>query len=315
MGQVRCRVRWIAGAAWFSAVAVHAAPPRAAPNRELTLQVDATALSLGDRPQAMLVSGDGPVRSVPLRDDGQAPDLVAGDGRYAGSASSVPAGLSELRIEGKDGVWNGLAEGLSPDQGRLTWMVELDAEGGLQVTPREPPPPPGPPGGAAPPDGGPPDPPPRVTSPTQLLPGTLLWALAFLGGGLGLGLGIWRYGRGSVRRSQLLDLPHEAIPSRTVEPHALGGLVEGALADHRWVVVGPVPEAMAHVVHYRCADSRPVPEELVAAVEDLAVRDGGPVALLVTDAEQLGRAGRRKPREDLERWVDDRFPLVWLGTD
>jgi len=144
--------------------------------------------------------------------------------------------------------------------------------------------------------------------PSSFAPGLALWAVLFALLGTGLALVPSWLGRRN-RGPATLDPPP---PPGTVAPISLaaddvGSALAGPLADHRVVVLGPVPEGSRGLI--LCREPAPLPDELVAAVEGVAAAEGPRPALLVTDASLLDRPGRRPPLEALADAVAGRFPL------
>ena len=75
----------------------------------LVIVVSAPAdLVQGDQLVATVTGGEGPTASFTLRDDGAGPDLVAGDGVYAGQAADFPRGSTVIALSGTEGqaLWS-----------------------------------------------------------------------------------------------------------------------------------------------------------------------------------------------------------------
>ena len=276
-----------------------------------------------------LRGSSGTVRKVSPADNGVRPDVSAGDRIYTAPVPSFPDLIANYEIRSGDNKWTGKF-GLDPKDVKATMVVKL-ARGGksdplteeqarrlikpMRVvakpsaghrSPRGERPK-APAGGAATyPD--------RQASEgfsrqAKVGPGFVLWALLFVSFGLGLAITVALLGRRSGAAAQLVP---PAAPS-PVAPMRLQGPVDaalaGPLASYRVVLLGPAPEGADGLV--TCQDEAPLPDELVAAVESLAVTQGAPVALLLTDKELLDQPDQADPVVTLNKRVAGRFPL-WV---
>jgi len=150
---------------------------------------------------------------------------------------------------------------------------------------------------------------PRRASDAKPGPGLWLWGVLFLGLGVGGGIGLVVLGR-RPRGDCRLDTAAEApTPPRRLAAADLTSAVRGPLANHRLVVLGELEEPLPHVIP--CRDRAPLPQELVRAVERLAVVPGPSVGLLLTRPDLLDEAGPGDPLERLAAEIDGRFPL-WV---
>ena len=149
-----------------------------------------------------------------------------------------------------------------------------------------------------------------ANSPTGDEKGWLLKAVGFTTLGFLLAL-ITRLTRRREQRKALLDIDLETVehvlPAR-LEEDQVPALLAGPLAAHRVVLLGPdLAPPTDNII--RCLDSSTSPEELVRAVEAMAVRSGLPPALLVSDTEQLSSPITGNPATHLAQRVARRFPL------
>ena len=140
--------------------------------------------------------------------------------------------------------------------------------------------------------------------------GWLLKALGFTTLGFLLALAT-RLTRRREQHMALLDIDQETeepvLPVR-LEEDQVPALLAGPLAAHRVVLLGPdLTPPTDNII--RCLDSSTSPEELVRAVEAMAVRAGLPPALLVSDTEQLSSPITGNPATHLAQRVARRFPL------
>lgn len=110
-----------------------------------------------------------------------------------------------------------------------------------------------------------------------------------------------------------VEIATGVFPPRRLESEQVGELLAGPLAGHRVVLVGD-PEAHEESVEggvIRCLSDFPFPDELVVAIERLAVTPGLPVALLVTHQDRLPKSSAMDPLDVLAEEVEGRFPL-WV---
>lgn len=148
------------------------------------------------------------------------------------------------------------------------------------------------------------------SSPTGKQKGWLLQAVGFTALGFLLAV-MMRLTRRREQRKALLDIDQETVepvlPAR-LEEDQVPALLAGPLAAHRVVLLGPdLADPTDNIV--RCLDSSTSPEELVRAVEAMAVRSGLPPALLVSNTEQLSSPITGSPANHLAQRVARRFPL------
>ena len=99
------------------------------------------------------------------------------------------------------------------------------------------------------------------------------------------------------------------FPPRRLESEQIAALLAGPLAGHRVVTLGALETSSDAVI--RCMSKYPLPDSLVRAMERLAVTPGQPLALLVTDPDQLAGSNAMDPLEMLAEEVEGRFPL-WV---
>lgn len=136
-----------------------------------------------------------------------------------------------------------------------------------------------------------------------------VWGGLCIGLGIGMGLGLRWIGRRPVRAVGLRGAPElTPIAPRSLRRADLDAALQ-VLSEHRVISLGPLDACPA--AYAVCAEPGVSPGALVAAVEQHAVRVGGPVALVVVELARLAQDGRRAPLEDLARRVGGRFEL-WV---
>ena len=141
--------------------------------------------------------------------------------------------------------------------------------------------------------------------------GFVMWALLFVTLGLGIAITWALTGRRPRGAARLAAADAAPIAPVRLELEALDAALDGPLARQRVVVLGETPRQSASSRVIRCLERHPLPDELVSAVERLAVVPGPALALLVSDPELLDRAGPADPVVSLQRRVAGRFPL-WV---
>jgi len=276
--------------------------------------------------QVSLEGASGVKRTVTPVDTGEDIDVIPGDGIFSAPVPGFADSTVKFKIRSGKLIWAGSFK-LDPNDLKAAAIIKLGAGGEANTlseaeamaldkrtsvvpqpkadhrSPRDP----GYQGGGsgAYPGRGEPG----FSHRAKVGPGFVLWALLFVSFGLCLAVTLALFGRRS-RGAALLDRP---APAGRVDPVRLDGSADealnGPLAGHRVVLLGP--QLKGHPDLISCLDQNPLPDELVTAVESLAVTEGPPVALLITDKELLDRPGQADPVSPLNRRVSGRFPL-WV---
>lgn len=242
--------------------------------------------------QASVRGSSGTQLQVRFRNDGQPPDLEALDTIHTTAFPLADASMALTLTSGGE-TWE-VETAIDQDSTNPVITLHLGPNGGLVVVQGE---------GASPKDT------PSTTAAASGGSGWI-WGGLFVGLGLGLGLGLRWIGRRTVVPAPLVGTPQAPqIPPRCVPRGALDATVSGALAEHRIIVLGQAGDCAG--AYACCAEPVTSPAELVAAVEQVAVTPGEPVALLIVDAARLLQDGRIEPLEDLNQRVGGRFPL-WV---
>lgn len=259
----------------------------------------------------------GTVRDVEPLDDGQSPDVTAGDKLYSAPVPGFPDGAIEVQITDQQRTWVG-AVMVPEDDDRALVRLVLDADGqatpigeivSTDPVPEKPSPGTTGPRPASTSPGGPTSSPPTVTGEgVDPGPGFLLWALGLSGLGLSAGATLALLGRRAGAPARINAPVGEAEPPMRVAAADVERVLGGPLREHRVILLGP-PRPGTLV----CEESAPLPDELVAAVERVATIPGAPVALLVTDPTRLDPPHAGDPLRALARRVGGRFPLWVVG--
>ena len=93
--------------------------------------------------------------------------------------------------------------------------------------------------------------------------------------------------------------------ARRISAEALEETCAALCQEHRVVLLGdPLPQTIA------CLDARPLPGELVGAIETLALSAGRSPALVIADVARLAPVGRQDPVSMLLLQAAGRFPVV-----
>jgi hypothetical protein len=256
--------------------------------------------TVGDEAQVALSGPDGSTTAT-VRDDGEMPDAIAGDGAYSVSVSERLGTPLSIVVTSGDSSWTGTAElDLESDKPevrlrlRASGVAEV-AESDLELSPvatvdqDQAPPPPG-------------------VSPGI---GLWIWGILALGIGIGVGIAVVRLGRRPGSASPLEWGSGPEVEPRRIESADLPAALAGPLAETRLAVLGSLRSPPGNAI--LCREQAPLPVELVRAVERLAVEPGPPVALLLTGPDLLDRPGPRDPLEELALEVGGRFPLWVVG--
>jgi hypothetical protein len=245
-------------------------------------------------PQVTLTNAAGAVLSYSPRDDGALPDIAAGDGLYAQPVLGFQGRQAALVITDGQRSWQGDSS-IATDSNTPMLLARLRADGSLEFSDSPPP--------AAGPE--------VVETRPELASsearvrlgwGYWLWAALLSVGGAVLGRGLLRLRSAASAPARLAVTPPVIAPRR-IAASELEAACAALIATHRVVVLGPAPPGTI-----ACLDAHPLPGELVAAVEALALSPGPSPALLVTDPTLL--APGSDPVGELERRVGGRFPLV-----
>lgn len=243
-------------------------------------------------------------------DDGKGADRHAGDRVYGIRLDAWPGGSARITLTDGQQTWQGRGEGKAGEQ---LW-VRVRERGRLQVgdgTVQ-------PVGSGADAEGRSPLP---QGSPTLDLEGAqgpavrlalLLWgavSLAFLVG-LGGALAWLRWSRSAAPVP--LDVAVAPGAPTTVASHDELPEILGELGPRRLVIVGPTPMILPANIRPVQSPTGILPDELVDAIEALALRGGDPVAVLVMDADALDRPTHGTALQRLEAALAGRCPLVVL---
>lgn len=287
------------GALLVAAPAAAQAPPPSSggARRGFLLYVEDRAGLLEDDIDVVIVGESGLVRKVKPNDRGRLPDASAGDRRLTASAPDFSDSRVFLTIPTKSGEPIDVDADLGDRAGDTILVVALEAGGKVEVRTE-----------SADIGAG------RVlrtqkdaSQLDRVAVGAAFSAGATVGAGIGAilllrGAGSWV--RGPRRR------PGGRQPALRLHAHEVPALLHGDWAGHRVVVVGPMPADHGAAALFPCREPAPLPAEVVAQVEDLALLGGAVVALLVTDPRALDRAGALTPLVDLGRLVAGRFPYA-----
>ncbi len=203
-----------------------------------------------------------------LRDDGSAPDPQVGDGVWTGVAAGTAGAAATLRLtDGAGRVWSGALSWPSGDIAELD--LALTDAGGLRAASAAIQ------GGATPV---------RLPVASASVPGTVsgswAWAVAALGWGLALSVGLRR-----LRQApRALTAPASPLGARryTVPAGQGSAALELLARAHRVLVVGPPPAAPVGGAVF--APDSAAPGDVAAALRDLDGR-GRPLAVLVMAAD------------------------------
>ena len=271
-------------------------------------------------PRVTLRGSLGTMRVVIPQDSGkiQHSDVTKGDHVFSAPAPFFPDGVVRIMIKSERRKWS-IKVKMEPEVAQALVFLQLFKGGKVEEVPRDVVGKPLPPGnvglgrnlGEVRPVI------PTVTRTTRpesqgsanLGSGFVLWALAFVTLGLGGAITLALTGRRPRGASRLAAPDGEPIVEVQLAAADVAAVLEGPLAEFRVVLLGEAPHSGAGIVH--CLEENPLPDELVTAVERLAVSPGPPVALLVTDPELLDRAGPMDPVISLSKRVARRFPL-WV---
>jgi hypothetical protein len=277
--------------------------PETSEPRGFLLQILDADHALGDSPSLRLQNTLGYDLEVRPTDDGQPPDVRPRDGVYSASVQNRPRGDFRVVLQDRGKTWNTEVR-VAAATSELQVRLRLDARRGLEVLGSAE----GMATEAAPsaPRGGTP----RASGASR--PPALLVAGAILAGVGVLALLLSRLLRGRPRPARILGAPSApGFPPLRVDEEDLEALIAGPLAGRRLVLLSRTPHALAP--HAARVGEAVLPEELVAAMEDLAAREGPPVALLVLDRGLLDAPAGGPRLDDLARRVGHRFPLYVLG--
>jgi hypothetical protein len=275
-------------------------PATAGARRGFLLQLHDPGGYLSGSPVVELKGSEGSTREVRPLDDGNPPDVKPDDDVWTVAVPSFLDPRVDIEIKASGRSWTGSAK-LDPDDVKALVRLRLEPDGQALAEAQQVP--------AAPAKGSSGSDQAAATS-TGTGPGALLWALAFAAVGLGTGLGFALVGRRPRGRARVEEPAVVPVPPRRLEAGDVTRALAGPLAGHRVLVLGEAPDGP--LVH-RCTEPAPLPRELVAAVEHLAVVAGPPVALLVTEPARLDRSGPWEPVPELARRVAGRFPLFVVG--
>ncbi len=272
-------------------------------------------------PKVTLKGSLGTGRVIVPQDSGkiQHSDVIKGDRVFSAPAPFFPDGMVNIAIKSQRRKW-AIKVRMNPEVAQALVFLQLFKNGKIKEVPRDSVGKPLPPGhvglGGGRNLGAVREVIPTVTRPTRpksqggsanLGSGFVLWALAFVTLGLGVAITWALTGRKPRGASRLAAPGKQPIAPVQLTADQVAAVLQGPLADHRVVLLGEAPDGGGDVV--RCLEEHPLPEELVTAVEQLAVSPGPPVALLVTDPELLDRAGPTDPAISLSKRVARRFPL------
>jgi hypothetical protein len=263
----------------------------------LFLVNDPEGLLQGD-PQLTLTDAAGMVSTYSPRDNGVLPDIAEGDALYAQPILGLQSVQVEVMITDGQRSWQDSSI-ISTDSKTPMLLVELGADGSLAFSDS-------PPASVGPEDGG--ERPEIVGSDAraQMRWGYWLWAALMTACGVVLARGLLRL-KANAQAPARLAVEAPVVTSRRISTADLDAVCAALVESHRVVVVGPAqPGTIA------CLDAHPLPGEVVAAVEALALSPGRSPALLVTDPSQL--APGADPVAALERRVAGRFPLVVVAA-
>ncbi len=249
---------------------------------------------LQGEPQLTLTDAAGTVSTYSPRDNGMLPDIAEGDGLYAQPILGLQGVRVEVTITDGQRSWQDSGT-ISIDSKTPMLLIQLGADGSLEFSDS-------PPASVGPEDGG--ERPEIVGSDAraQLRWGYWLWAVMMAAGGVVLARWLLRL-RERAQAPARLAVEAPVVVSRRIASADRDAVCAALVEAHRVVVVGPAqPGTIA------CLDAHPLPGELVAAVEALALSPGRSPALLITDPALL--APGADPVAALERLVAGRFPLV-----
>jgi len=278
------------------------------PRNGFLLQVQDPSGFLQADASITLKGSAGSWRQATLVDDGEMPDILAGDNIYTQAVPTFPDEQVTFTVTSADRSWTGKAT-LDPDDVKALVRLRLTSDG--RATQVQAPTPSGAPPPTASATQGPQTPVAETVQPAaiNLGPGAIVWALCLVAAAAGAGLGLVVLGRRARSPAALRVQPADPIAPLRLLSDQVDAALGGPLARHRVVVHGPLDGTYPHVV--QCEEIAPLPIELVAAVQGLAVQPGPPVALLLTRPDGLDSPGPVDPLADLARLVAGRFP-VWV---
>ena len=285
-------------------------------------------------PRVTLLGSSGASRMVMPRDDGTAEDVKAGDSFHTSVVPSFPDPKLNIEIASGEKKWSlDVTLDARDDHAMIIAYVEtngrvsrLNINEVMAVMRPKAKAPKAPVFGIDPPrealhihrekipHSGPPGAPAAGSSKSKvrakLGPGFAIWAVLLVSFGLGLGVTISIMGRRSrpVARLAGVALEGEHAPVR-LEMGRVSDALAGPLSGHRVITVGDTDLALEGVIP--CLDRGPLPDELVAAAEALALTNGAPPALLILDPDSLDRPGPAEAVVDLAAALSGRVPL-WV---
>lgn len=282
--------------------------------RGLLVQVQDSEHVLGTKVLVRLTGATGDVRTLQAADDGNVPDVSAGDGVWTAPLPSVRDTSGTVRIESGGRSWE-LSTELPMSDEKPFLRLAVSADGSIREATE---PLPGTGGGGG--GGGDFRPlsamgngsgmqmamqqPMQQTTPVPTE--SLIFPSALGGATIGLGIGALALRALRVRPVRLVAPQSAPTPPVRLTRDQIAAALAGPLAGLRVVCLGPAPNGASVI---RSEDRGALPAELVAAVERLAATPGPPPALLITDPGALDRTGRAPPARVLARAVDGRFPL------
>lgn len=280
-------------------LAALASPGALAVQNQLLVLSDPSGV-VPEAPTLRIVSGDGTVLELHPRDDGQDVDMRAGDRSFSATAPLLAPGRYTFTVPTASDPLEGTLEAQARATDKPVLYITLKT-GRLVVEETDP-------AGMGRREGGAG----RgrtleTTASVDLSVGLYLLLLAVGAGQVGAALWFLARARSRPRPARLVGggTPHRFSPQRVARAD-LPALLAGPLAGYRRVRVGGgVPGESDLLV-----EPGALPGEVVAAVEDLAVRPGPPVALVVEDPAALDAQDLCDPLAALESRVDGRFPLV-----
>jgi hypothetical protein len=292
---------------WFAA--------EARAERGLLVQVQDSERVLGTEVVVRLTGTSGDVRTLQAADDGNIPDVSAGDGVWTAPLPSVRDTSGTVRVESGGRSWE-LSTELPMSDEKPFLRLAVSADGSIREA-SEPLPGTGGGGGGA---GGEFRPlsamgngggaqmsmqqPMQQSTPVPTQ--SLIFPSALGGATIGLAVGALALRALRVRPVRLVAPQSAPTPPVRLSADQVADALAGPLAGMRVVCLGPAPNG-ARVI--RPEERGALPAELVAAVERLAATPGPSPALLITDPGALDRTGRAPPARVLARAVDGRFPL------
>ncbi len=138
-----------------------------------------------------------------------------------------------------------------------------------------------------------------------------LWALVAASLSAGLGLGMALVVRGGPRAAAILGAEASPVPSRLLAPSELEPTLQ-ALGSRRLLLIGPPPPSLPPALQPLVIADGALPEEILAAARELALVDGAPLALLVTDPRSMDQPAGSPALDRLLTLVGARFPVLVL---